>query len=75
MKSSHGTVPAGLTLYLFDYPEGHVSDGTWCSGPGGECVPNPPQCFLEGDEQAMKFGAEFGANRATNAVTGKVISL
>lgn len=73
MKTSHGTVPPGLTLYLFEYPEGHESEETWCCGPNGECVSNPPQCFIESDAVALAFGLRFGAIRITNAVTGKAI--
>lgn len=70
MKSSYGGVPPGLTLYLFEYPEGHESEQTWPCGAEGECISNPPQCFIESDSQALKFGVRFGACKITNAVTG-----
>jgi hypothetical protein len=74
MKTSHGTIPAGLTLYTFEYPPGHVSKETWCCGEDDECIPNPPQCFIESNVEAVKFGDRFGASRITNAVTGKIVS-
>ncbi len=74
MKSSANAVPPGLTLYTFDYPEGHESEEIWCCGPNGECAPNPSQCFIESNAEALKFGRRFGAFRVTNSVTGKVIS-
>jgi hypothetical protein len=74
MISSANTIPPGLTLYTFDYPEGHESEEMWPCGPNGECVPNPPQCFIESNVEAIKFGERFGAARITNAVTGKAIS-
>lgn len=73
MTSAH-TIPPGLTLYTFDYPHGHVSSDTWPWGPDGECLPNPPGCFLESNIEAVKFGERFGASRVTNAVSGKVVS-
>lgn len=75
MKSSHGTVPHGLSLYSFDYPAGHLSEATFPGGEYGACVPNPPQCHLEGDAEAIKFGREFGATHATHAVSGRVIEI
>jgi hypothetical protein len=72
--SSSGRIPPGLTLYLFEYPEGHESEETWCCGPHGECVSNPPQCFIESDAEALRFGERFGASRVTNAITGRDVT-
>lgn len=72
MKSSHATIPGGLTLYTFDYPPGHVSEETFC-GPNGECVSNPAQCFLESDAEALEFGERFGAFLISNIITGTVV--
>jgi hypothetical protein len=72
-KTSNGTIPAGLSLYVFDYPPFHESDGTWCCGPNGECVTNPPQCHLESHEAARKFAEELGACRAVHVLSGEVV--
>lgn len=71
--TSANTIPPGLTLYLFEYPDGHESEETWCCGPNGECIPNPPQCFIASNAEALKFGERFGASLIANAVTGAII--
>lgn len=75
MKSSHGSVPSGLSLYEFEYPAGHVSEETFCGGPDGACIPNPPQCFLESDTEAARFARRYGATRALHVLSGRSITL
>jgi hypothetical protein len=61
MKSSNGTIPAGLTLYTFEYPEG------WRD------TRDPEQCHLQNDAEAVLFAKDNGAIKAVNIMTGAVV--
>ena len=60
--SSADSIPSGLTLYAFDYPDGMDR---------GECAADTQ--FLETDENARWFMRTYGATRATNVITGDII--
>lgn len=72
MKTSHGTIPPGLTLYLFEYSEARpLPDTVVCLT--GECEAQPSEIFLGGDAEAVRFAKARGARRAVNGVTGRVV--
>lgn len=72
-KTSHQTVPPGLQLYTFDYPDGwrEMPETVVCLD--GQCDPSPEQCHLESDAEAVNFAKLYGANRATHAITGRAV--
>lgn len=65
--SSNGTVPNGLSLYIFDYPPDHAPDRMEF-----DMMP-PAECFLESDKEAARIAAGCGACRVVHAVSGRIV--
>lgn len=61
-RSSNGTLPRGLWLYVFH----------WDQSPGLPPI-DDQDMFLVDDRAALEFMQDTGADRATHAVNGHVI--
>lgn len=59
-QSSAGTIPAGMQLYTFEYPDS--ADHT-----DREMI----QCFCTTFDQAEIFGRMYGSVRVTHAISGR----
>jgi len=60
MKTSAGSIPEGLSLYGFTYPE-----GDWC----GDCRQH--EVFLESDSEAVSLGETYGATSIIHILSGR----
>lgn len=70
MTTSAGTIPAGLSLYAFEYDEGR---GNVFRCINGEWETAPDELFLADDADAHRFAARYGALRAVHILSGRVI--
>ncbi len=73
MKSSNGSVPKGLSLYFFEYPDGLREMPATVECLDGNCDPAPKHCHLAGDEEAIRFAQLYTARRAVHAISGRVV--
>jgi hypothetical protein len=72
-RSSHRSIPAGLQLYTFVYPEEwrELPETVVCLD--GQCDPAPEQLFLSGDNEAAMAAKLYRAIKAVNEVSGVIV--
>jgi len=61
VKTSAGTIPAGLELYIFEYPKQAIY------------LDSPWSVFLMSDDDAREFAREEGAIKIIHSLSGREI--